>query len=404
MKKLLSILIAIAMMATMSVTVFAAETTYYGLWVAGVQITSANLVIDRSDNENIEGSATFDEATMTLTLTDFKCTGAYCPDDAYESSVIRVTQDGITIVFFGENMITGTGDCGLQADVYGNIKLEAADENSTLTFICENTGAFLHRPELVGDIDIYAGSNEDDATLLAYDIFTEDPYSYEYVRFVPAKPEPEIKSTTVTYEVAPTYTVTIPATVTLGETAKIEVENVVVEKGKQVEVALTEANDFKVATTEGAELTYTVKNGETEVAEGDTVLAVNPKDGKTGETTLSFVAPTEIQYAGTYTGSATFTIAVKPVPKTIINFTMDSSDVEEWIPGLTANLQAEAGMTWGEWVESEYNVDDYVMGDWGIIPEGEDWVAVCDTQTDELVEPTDEIIADHTYTLLQMVG
>ena len=123
---------------------------------------------------------------------------------------------------------------------------------------------------------------------------------------------PSKRSVTVEYNVDPTYTVTIPATVTLGETAKIEVENVVVEKGKQVEVALTEANDFKVATTEGAELTYTVKNGETEVAEGETVLAVNPKDGKTGETTLSFVAPTEIQYAGKYEGTVTFTIAVNP--------------------------------------------------------------------------------------------
>ena len=124
---------------------------------------------------------------------------------------------------------------------------------------------------------------------------------------------PQEGSIAVSYQVAPTYTVTIPATVTLGETAKIEVENVVVEKGKQVEVALTEANDFKVATTEGAELTYTVKNGETEVAEGDTVLAVNPADGTAGETTLSFVAPTTIQYAGKYEGTVTFTVAVEKI-------------------------------------------------------------------------------------------
>lgn len=124
---------------------------------------------------------------------------------------------------------------------------------------------------------------------------------------------PQEGSIAVSYQVAPTYTVTIPATVTLGENAKIEVENVVVEKGKQVEVALTNANDFKAVTAEGAEITYTVKNGEAEVAEGNTVLAVNPADGTTGETTLSFVAPTTIQYAGKYEGTVTFTVAVEKV-------------------------------------------------------------------------------------------
>ena len=124
---------------------------------------------------------------------------------------------------------------------------------------------------------------------------------------------PQEGSIAVSYQVAPTYTVTIPATVSLGETATIKAENVVVTKGKQVEVALTNANDFKVATPEGAELTYTVKNGEAEVAEGDTVLAVNPADGTTGETTLSFVAPTTIQYAGKYEGTVTFTVAVEKV-------------------------------------------------------------------------------------------
>ena len=188
---------------------------------------------------------------------------------------------------------------------------------------------------------------------------------------------PQEGSIAVSYQVAPTYTVTIPATVTLGETAKIEVENVVVEKGKQVEVALTNANDFKVATPEGAELTYTVKNGEAEVAEGDTVLAVNPKDGTTGETTLSFVAPTTIQYAGKYEGTVTFTVAVKDAPKSIINFSLNGE-----------SYQAEEGMTLCQWAESEYDVNDkyydagdgsvQVNGSWGfkddaVIVDGEEY-------------------------------
>ena len=119
-------------------------------------------------------------------------------------------------------------------------------------------------------------------------------------------------STDISFNVDPTYTVTIPATVALGETATIKAENVVVTKGKQVEVTLTNANGFKVKTEQGAELGYTVTIDGDAVAENDTVLAVNPTSGKTGETTLKFVAPETAQFAGDYTGTIIFTIAVNP--------------------------------------------------------------------------------------------
>ena len=121
---------------------------------------------------------------------------------------------------------------------------------------------------------------------------------------------PSKRSVTIEYNVDPTYTVTIPATVALGETATIKAENVVVTKGKQVEVTLTNANGFKVKTEQGAELGYTVTIDGDAVAENDTVLAVNPTSGKTGETTLKFVAPETAQFAGDYTGTIIFTIAV----------------------------------------------------------------------------------------------
>jgi hypothetical protein len=118
----------------------------------------------------------------------------------------------------------------------------------------------------------------------------------------------------VQYQVEPTYTVTIPATVQLGETATIEAENVVIAKGKQVEVVLTHANNFTVTTPQGAELIYTVKNGETVVNEGDIVLTVNPTVGNGGSTTLSFIAPEDVTFAGEYSGTVTFTISVKDAP------------------------------------------------------------------------------------------
>ena len=157
------------------------------------------------------------------------------------------------------------------------------------------------------------------------------------------------KGMNVTYSVAPAYTVTIPETVTIGAdgTEKtVSAEDVVVNKGQYVSVTLAENNTFTVKTTEGAELPYTVTaNGET-VAAGGEILAVNPTDGKTGTATITFdIDESAIKYAGTYTGSATFTIAVKDVP--MINFTFNGTA-----------YQAEEGMTLCQWAESEYDVND----------------------------------------------
>ena len=125
------------------------------------------------------------------------------------------------------------------------------------------------------------------------------------------------KGMDVTYSVEPGYTVTIPPTVTIGTSgtsAEISAADVVVEKGQYVSVTLAENNNFTVKTDEGAELTYTVTANGENIAAGGEVLAVNPADGKTGTATITFdIDESAIQYAGTYTGSATFTIAVKPV-------------------------------------------------------------------------------------------
>lgn len=156
------------------------------------------------------------------------------------------------------------------------------------------------------------------------------------------------KGMDVTYSVEPGYTVTIPPTVTIGTSgtsAEISAADVVVEKSQYVSVTLAADNNFTVTSGEGATLTYTVTKGGQPVAAGDEILAVNPADGKTGTATITFdIDETAIQYAGTYTGSATFTIAVKDAPVTTINFTIDD------VP-----YQAEEGMTWAEWVESAYN-------------------------------------------------
>ena len=208
------------------------------------------------------------------------------------------------------------------------------------------------------------------------------------------------KGMTVTYSVAPAYTVTIPETVTIGAdgTEKtVSAEGVVVEKGQYVSVTLAENNDFIVKTAEGAELPYTVTaNGET-VAAGGEILAVNPKDGKNGTATLTFdIDESAIQYAGTYTGTATFTIAVKDVQKTIINFTIR----DNWSQ-MTSSYQAEEGMTWGEWVTSSYNTAGFAvqhsddLGD--IIRYGYSVVAILGEDGYVYPSPEDLISADQEY-------
>ena len=199
---------------------------------------------------------------------------------------------------------------------------------------------------------------------------------------------PSKRSVTVEYTVAPTYTVTIPATVALGETATIKAENVVVVKGKQVEVALTNANGFTVATPQGAELGYTVKNGETIVNEGDTVLTVNPDNGKTGETTLTFTTPETVKFAGDYTGTVAFTIAVKTTAP-MISFTIDGDTFE-----------AEEGMTWAEWIDSASNtIGLYVSGSVDGVYCGESyWYCLIDATG--AVKASDVIEAE-AYTLVQ---
>ncbi len=123
------------------------------------------------------------------------------------------------------------------------------------------------------------------------------------------------KTMKVTHSVTPTYTVTIPATVKLGETATISAENVVVDEGQQVNVKITatseDDNSFKVTNGKTSKLDYTVTDGGSMTYKlNDTVLSVNPATADNGYSTLTFTAPESFTYAGTYTGNITFTISV----------------------------------------------------------------------------------------------
>ena len=123
------------------------------------------------------------------------------------------------------------------------------------------------------------------------------------------------QTVTVEFVQGPTYTVTIPESVSLGEAAEIKAENVVIEKGKQVEVKLSgtsgTGNAFTLKTVEGAEIDYTVKRNGSAVSLNNTVLTVNPSLSDFGSVELNFEKPSNITYAGNYTGTVTFTVSIE---------------------------------------------------------------------------------------------
>ena len=128
--------------------------------------------------------------------------------------------------------------------------------------------------------------------------------------------ESDVIHTSAYKDVAPTFTVTIPATVELGNQITISAENVRVNKGSQVEVSITDAsgigNAFTMTSTAGDSFAYSITANGNAISSGANVLTVNPDTASAGSVTLKFEKPKKAIYAGNYTGSVTFTIAVNP--------------------------------------------------------------------------------------------
>ena len=116
------------------------------------------------------------------------------------------------------------------------------------------------------------------------------------------------------------YTVTIPATVELGNKATIKAKDVILPNGKTLNVKVAEGSEFKVAQVDDNDAVvdkcaYTVTKGETKtpVNPSDTVLtAVNGESEKTVE--LQFNKPETTTYSGEYKGTVKFTVSVDDKP------------------------------------------------------------------------------------------
>ena len=130
-----------------------------------------------------------------------------------------------------------------------------------------------------------------------------------------------VGETEVSFNVDPTYTVTIPATVELN---KVDTEGVVtyendytieavagvrLKKNECIEV--TVASDFEMTTTEGATLAYAITKGGNAVGTGGVVATFGTD--KAAQSTTIHIAANDPDYAGVYKDTVTFTVAVKTV-------------------------------------------------------------------------------------------
>jgi len=111
-------------------------------------------------------------------------------------------------------------------------------------------------------------------------------------------------------ENAPTYTVTVPAGVRLGETAVITAQDLALNEGESVRVWLTGTgetdNAFRLHSTSNT-LIYTVTQDGEPVGIGTEVLNAAPGEAQSAE--LSFGLPEGRPLPGTYLGTVEFTIS-----------------------------------------------------------------------------------------------
>ncbi|WP_294761131.1 hypothetical protein [uncultured Gemmiger sp.] len=123
-------------------------------------------------------------------------------------------------------------------------------------------------------------------------------------------------NTMVQFYIAPAYTVTIPTNVTLdktGEGAAVTYEkdleltasNVRLEKGKELHITISNANDYKL-TAGNAELAYTIDDK----TPGTTDVVATFETKTADQTATLHIKAGNPTYAGNYSGTLQFTIAV----------------------------------------------------------------------------------------------
>ena len=112
-------------------------------------------------------------------------------------------------------------------------------------------------------------------------------------------------------------------------------------------------------------------------------------------TSANFAVSTELAKPGEWSGTANFGCELGS-SVTLISFTIDGTA-----------YQAEEGMTWGEWVESEYNTNSYTATSYYVYDPAKrltryEYCISTSSSTKGLAKPTDGIIAAQAYLLIKI--
>ena len=288
--------------------------------VKGNAVIFANAISDQSDKDNWNGvifiGSTGKVYGTTVTPTD---------DFEMGSSNTLLISEGSTLKLDGINAVNN-GDVYVDGTLNGNFS-----GTGSIYYPLAVTGG-----KAGGDISIYlyldkvygkAGGTvtltaSDDPMGMKMDGWTADP-AVTVINNSFTMPASAL-TVTARYINAPTYTVTIPASVELGGTATVTAEGVSVADGSQLVVKLSGTSGVNNALTisnGGSDtLTYRVTKGSkdgTAISVNGSVLTVaGGIADNSGSEALYFTPATEPKYAGKYTGTVTFTVSVEAVSST----------------------------------------------------------------------------------------
>ena len=139
---------------------------------------------------------------------------------------------------------------------------------------------------------------------------------------------PKTADSSVEFSVDPTYTVTIPAKVTLADNGEgiytnsgtLKAEDVKLAEGKEIVVSLTSASKFNMQTSATSEykLPYTAEGafGKLTDKEAGGIVAKFATSTTVQNTPVTFTTDETPKYAGTYTDPVVFTIEVGNITTT----------------------------------------------------------------------------------------
>ena len=175
-------------------------------------------------------------------------------------------------------------------------------------------------------------------------------------------------STVVTYTESTSYTVTIPETITISKTASnqtVSASDVIIPTGKALNVAVSSANYadsswYVVNTSDNTEkLSYTIKKGDTAVANNDTVLTVAAGDTNGDSASLTLQLTGTATKADTYEDTLTFTVSVDNADGSTVTPSNPGASTDEDYDAYGADemVISTAGGTYGS-LGTKYNKEN----------------------------------------------